>query len=80
MTESIDFKKIVTQQAQFFNTGQTRSFEFRIEQLKKLKSLVQKHQDDIISALKKDLNKSPLEALTSEIAMVIEEINFAIKI
>lgn len=70
---------ILQQQRQFFATGTTLSVEFRLEQLKKLKSVIQIHEADIAAALKKDLNKAFSESLVNEIFLVIKEINFVIK-
>lgn len=73
------YKKIVETQRQFFATGATKSIAFRIEQLKKLKSLIQQHENEIITVLQKDLNKSRMEAFTQEILFVLDEINFILK-
>src|SRR5579883_3291474 len=73
------FRHIINQQRQFFNTGATLPLPFRIEQLKKLKSLIQTHELDIIQALKQDLNKAPTEALLDEILLVTKEIDFIVK-
>lgn len=70
--------EIVQQQRQFFSTGQTRSYEFRLAQLKALKQAVTDHQDAVLAALKADLHKPELEAYLTEIG-VIKEINYAIQ-
>lgn len=63
----------------FFQEGNTLSYDFRISQLKKLKESIQKYEEDIVNALKLDLNKSEFEAYTSEIGIVYSELNQAIK-
>lgn len=63
----------------YFNTGITKSYLFRIEQLKKLKSSILAHEEDIYAALYTDLKKSKEEAWVTEIGLVISEINYAIK-
>ena len=68
-----------TSKRHFFESGSTRKYEFRIEQLKKLKSSIQKYEDDIIQALQIDLGKPTFEAYTAEIGIVYEELNIAIK-
>lgn len=63
----------------YFNTGITKTYSFRIEQLKKLKSSILAHEEDIYAALYTDLKKSKEEAWVTEIGLVISEINYAIK-
>src|ERR1044071_9257868 len=43
----------------FFNSGQTKPYEFRKEQLKKFKASILRHEQDLYDALRSDLNKSP---------------------
>ena len=66
-------------QKQFFKTSKTLSYNFRIEQLKKLKSMLIKYEKEFIDALYKDMQKCEFEAIASEFYMVIEEINLFIK-
>jgi aldehyde dehydrogenase (NAD+) len=63
----------------YYKSGSTRSYEFRVQQLKKLKSAVQQFEKEIQDALYTDLKKSPEEAYASETGLVIAEINFLIK-
>lgn len=63
----------------FFDEGWTKSYAFRIEQLSKLKTIIQKNEKDIIEALYLDLHKPEYEAYTAEIGILYEEINVAIK-
>jgi len=70
---------LVCQQRAFFNSGQTKSIDFRVEQLKMLRQAVLDHEDVICAGLKTDLNKPAFEAYFSEIRLVIEEIDHAIK-
>ena len=64
---------------QFFNSSVTRPYVFRKEQLKKLKSSVLKHEQDLYNALYDDLKKSPEETWVTETGMVMAELNAAIK-
>lgn len=66
-------------QKEFFNTGKTKDIAFRIENLKKLSLLLQENEDEILSVLKKDLNKSHIEAYSSEIGYIRQEIEIALK-
>ena len=62
-----------------FNSGETRTYAFRKEQLKKLKSAILAHEEDIYIALEKDLNKSKEETWVTEIGIVISELNAMLK-
>ena len=66
-------------QRKFFGTHQTKSFEFRLEQLKKLKAAIKKYQDQLQEALWVDLHKSNEEAYITEISIVTQEIDYHIK-
>ena len=74
-----DISSILELQKIFFRKGETRSFSFRIAQLKKLKLVLSQYETQIIDALKKDLNKPKTEALLSEILFVMKEIDFSVK-
>ena len=62
-----------------FNSGITKEYSFRKEQLKKLKSSILKHEQDLYDALYTDLKKSPEETWVTETGLVISELNAAIK-
>ena len=64
---------------QYFNSGATKSFAFRKEQLKKLKTSILNHEQDLYDALFADLKKSPEEVWATETGMVIAELNAALK-
>jgi aldehyde dehydrogenase (NAD+) len=76
-----DYKlnQLMSDQRQFFLSGATKEYKFRVEQLKRLKELVKENEERIFAALKADLNKPGFEAYASEIAFIYEEINFTIK-
>jgi aldehyde dehydrogenase (NAD+) len=63
----------------FFNSGTTKTYAFRIEQLKKLKQAIVKYEKEISTALYADLKKSPEESYSTEIGLVLAEISLAIK-
>lgn len=71
----LNFKK----QKDFFNKGFTLNIDFRIKMLKKLKSSIQKYEDDVYISLEGDLGKSKFESFTTEISSVYSEIDFHIK-
>ncbi|WP_300369925.1 aldehyde dehydrogenase family protein [Brachyspira sp.] len=75
----MDLIQLRDKQKQFFQTSKTLSYNFRIEQLKKLKSMMIKYEKDFIDALYKDMQKCEFECIASEFYMVFEEINLFIK-
>jgi aldehyde dehydrogenase (NAD+) len=75
--ESIN--NIVQKQREYFLSNETKSIDFRLKQLKKLKHAVEKYSDDIYDALWKDLHKCKEEAFLTEISIVLNEINNHIK-
>ncbi|MGL4368041.1 MAG: aldehyde dehydrogenase family protein [Brevinemataceae bacterium] len=70
---------IKNSQNQFFKTGNTLPWNFRQQQLLTLKNLLKTYQDRIIKALKKDLNKSEFEAISSEMLIIMNELNYFLK-
>lgn len=71
--------QLLTAQQKYFESGITLPVSFRIDQLKKLKSCIEKNESDIVQALKEDLNRSKTETVITEVVLVTEEINFIIK-
>lgn len=63
----------------YFENGVTRSYSFRLQQLKKLKQLILQHEQDLYDALHADLKKSREETWVTETGMVLAELNAAIK-
>ncbi|KON85357.1 aldehyde dehydrogenase [Rossellomorea marisflavi] len=74
-----NYQDLLTKQRTYFRTGETKSVAFRINTLNTLKSLVQKHEQDILDAVKQDLNKSELEAKRAEVGLVIGEIDLMVE-
>jgi len=72
-------RKIIKEQVDFFRTHRTKSSNFRIDALKKLKNSIKSNEDLILDALFKDLKKSKSEAFSNEVGSVYDEINFHLK-
>ena len=77
MIENISKK--YEKQKKFFNSGTSKSIQYRINSLKKLKKNISLNENEIINALKSDLGKSETETFFSEIALIYIEINLALK-
>lgn len=67
-------KRINKIQRKFFNADLTKDISFRVRMLSKLEDEIVKNEEDILYALKKDLNKSETEAYLTEISIVLDEI------
>ena len=63
----------------YFSTGATRSYQFRKDQLKKLKDAIYKYENELHEALYTDLKKSPEESWVTETGFLVAEINHTLK-
>ena len=72
-------EKIIEAQREFFNTNATKSYDFRLTALKKLKSEILNNYEDLISAFKIDYNKCEFDVVSTEIGMVLQELKFMIR-
>ncbi len=63
----------------YFESGATRSYSFRIAQLKKLRKALMEREAAFHAALYQDLKKSPEEAWVTETGFLLSEINFMLK-
>ncbi|GGA67707.1 aldehyde dehydrogenase [Ornithinibacillus halotolerans] len=67
-------KELVQSQRKFFLSEATFDYDFRIKQLRALRSMLEKYEKSIYQALKQDLNKAQYDAFTTEIGFVYNEI------
>ncbi len=72
-------KRLLHDHRAFFATGRTKGLTFRLEQLRVLRKAVMDNEDAIFHALKEDLNKPAFEAYGSETAIVLHEIDHALR-
>lgn len=72
-------KDTLKKQKEFFKSGKTKDIKFRIENLNKLKKNIEKNEQYIMEALKKDLGKSNFESYSTELGIVLSEISFITK-
>ncbi len=70
---------IIELQRNYFNTGATLGYDFRLNQLKRLKSIIRKYEPEILEAFLKDYNKSAFDVLSTEIGYSLIELNYLIK-
>lgn len=64
---------------QYFESGATKPYSFRKEQLKKLKTALLKYENAFHAALHTDLKKSPEESWVTETGFLLSEINATLK-
>lgn len=75
----MDYSGILTRQRRFFESGQSRSLDWRFRRLSELSTALDRWNDKILAALHQDLGKPAAEAYVSEIAFVQAEIRHAIR-
>lgn len=76
---SPDYQQELLPLRQYFQSGATRSYEWRKQQLLLLRQAIVEHEQEIYQALYADLKKSPEEAYGTETGLVLAEINNTLK-
>ncbi|MFC4778735.1 aldehyde dehydrogenase [Paenibacillus sp. GCM10023252] len=62
-----------------FRSGLTRPYEYRREQLMKLKQVMKNYEDEMLDTLETELRKPKTESYMTEVGVTYEEINFTLK-
>lgn len=75
----MEIQKLVLNQRAFFNTNATKSVEFRVNQLKRFREILQANEELIYESIYEDFGKSKFETYISELGMLYHEINSCIK-
>ncbi|SFJ12023.1 4,4'-diaponeurosporen-aldehyde dehydrogenase [Terrisporobacter petrolearius] len=73
------YENILEGQRSYLSNLGTIDVDKRINNLKKLKQVIKKYEDEIIDALNKDLGKHIFEAYSNEVGFVYGSIDFVIK-
>src|SRR5690554_6132896 len=76
--EKESLNQLIKGQNVFFNTNSTKEVVFRVEQLKKLKSILESKENELYDAIYKDFKKSKFDAFTTELALVYLDIDEAV--
>lgn len=71
--------KLVKDLKKVFNTGKTKTYEWRMSQLNSMLKMIEENEADIYRALYKDLAKPESEAFISEVAMTTGSCKLALK-
>ena len=72
-------EQIVDEQRAYFATGATIPVEARISALRRLERAIVDNEDEINTALKEDLGKSPTESYMCEVGLTLAELRYQIK-
>jgi aldehyde dehydrogenase (NAD+) len=72
-------KERLQQLRDFYDGYYTRSYQFRKQQLQKLKAAILHYEKDLYDALYSDLKKSREESWVTEVGFLIAEINHTLK-
>lgn len=75
----MEIQEIYIKQQEFFQSNETKSINFRIDQLKKFKKLIEENEGELYSAIYEDFGKSEFETYASELSLLYHEINIFIK-
>jgi aldehyde dehydrogenase (NAD+) len=78
-TELSEIPNLVASLRRTFENGRTRPIEWRREQLQHLKALLEEREADLLDALAADLGKPRLEGWATDIGIVINEIEHALR-
>lgn len=70
---------LVNELRQTFGSGKTRSYDWKVSQLNQLFKLLNFHEEEIIDALRNDIDKPPLETVAYEIGMLKNSCKTALK-
>lgn len=73
-------KKVIKQEQQeFFDTGLTLDYNFRLEMLLRFKEMMNQNKDKIAQAMEADFGKAYFETYATEVLMIYDELNYMIK-
>ncbi|XP_021743693.1 aldehyde dehydrogenase family 3 member H1-like isoform X1 [Chenopodium quinoa] len=74
-----DAAEMVTELRRNFVSGKTRSYEWRVTQLKSIVKFVEERETEIVDALRSDINKPEFESVLFEISMLKSSCKVALK-
>lgn len=72
----MNIKEIVERQREYYNSGITKSYAFRMQQLTKLEEAIKRNEKALLKALYDDLRKTPYEGYMTEVGIALEEIRY----
>ena len=75
----MNYNKLLSDQKDFFLSNKTKDISFRIEQLRKFKSVLKDNEKNLLDAIYEDFGKSEFETHVTELSVIYGEINVAIR-
>ncbi len=75
----MEISRILIEQRNYFNSGNPKDLDFRLNALRKLSASINQNEIAILDALKADLNKSDIEGYMTEISNLQGELKFVIR-
>lgn len=79
MSQQVDAESVVNELRCTFNSGKTKSYEWRVSQLKALLKIATHHDKEVVEALRADLKKPEHESYVNEILMLSSACKLALK-
>src|SRR5690554_1622627 len=76
--EQSQLKDLIKAQHVYFNTNATKEINFRVKQLKKLKSVLKDNESKVYEAIYKDFKKSEFDTFTNELSLLYLDIDEAV--
>jgi aldehyde dehydrogenase (NAD+) len=78
-TPPAQIPELVAKLRRNYDAGRTRPIEWRREQLRRLKTMLEEREDELLAALAADLGKPRLEGWATDIGIVINEVEHALR-
>ena len=75
----MEISKIVENQRNYFLKQNTKDLEKRLSILKQIKQKILEYKEEILTAFLKDFNKCEFDVISTEISMIIMEIDYFLK-
>lgn len=72
----MEISEILKNQKEFFKTGETLSYDFRLKALNSLEKAIKDNTDVLLSCLERDLGKCATEGYLTEVSLVLEEVKY----
>ena len=78
-TATLDIRRLLANQRNFFDSGQTKDTAFRKKALQTLYAILRDNEKKVLDALEQDLSKSAYEGYMTELGLTLEKIRSAQK-
>ncbi len=73
------FEDLLQAQKEFFWKGHSRDIDFRLDALTRLRDGIKSRENEVLDALYHDLHKAAVDAFSTEVGIVYDEISYALK-